>query len=498
MPNRLLTKSVKNPEVPPWRAAVVLLLVLDISVLAAAFYLAYYLRMESGVLPYALNSPLASYFLLFIYSLPIFLTIFYCCHLYDHHELFYGTSEYVQVVKGVGFGVLGIISVSFFVHGPPPSRGWLFFFWVCGTILVGIGRFSARRLVRPMLRSKRRSERVMIVGANEEATAITRRLMETGHLEVVGFLDDFSPVGEEVLNGLKIKGSPVDFEEIARREGVTKLILVPGAAGWETTREILSTATKGNGLTILVAPGLSELFSASLRVSYVGYVPFLRFRPGYSGGLNSVFKGIIDWSLSLLILLSFLPVMLILGVWIWYRQGKPIFESEAVLGRYGRPVSLYKFHLPGIRRHRSFYVPGEPGESYGSYRSALEGLLIKSGLDRLPNFINVLKGQISLVGPRPLRAEETNKYGIWLPNLQSVKPGITGPWAIEQINNLQQEISTTLAYVQTWTPWKDLQIFILTVLYLLQKGLRVPKSLVHSFGKDGEKREIFMPATRRN
>jgi lipopolysaccharide/colanic/teichoic acid biosynthesis glycosyltransferase len=468
-------KSPKSVEVQPWRVATLSLVILDIAALATAFYLAFFLRIESGILPYDLEPDLSAYFWLFFYSLPIILTIFYFCHLYDHHELFYGTSEYVQVIKGVGFGVLGIIFVSFFVHGPPPSRGWLFIFWISGIILVGVGRFGARRIVRPIMRSRKRSERVLVVGGNEEATAIARRLMETGRLEVVGFLDDFSPIGEEVLDGLTIKGSPENFQEIARKEGVTKLILVPEAVSWETTREIFSIASKGNSLTILVAPGLSELFSASLRVSYVGYVPFLRFRFGYASGLNRVFKGIIDWSLAFMLFLGTLPIILFCSAWIWFRRGRPIFKVQEVLGRFGKPIRLYKFPLPGDRMaHRSFYSGAERRDPHpGGSLSPLKRVFIGTGLDRLPSLVNVLKGQISLVGPRPLRPEETKQYGIWLPNLQSVKPGLTGPWAIEQINNLQQEISTTLSYIQTWTPWKDIHIFILTVFYLLHRGLKV-------------------------
>jgi len=479
----------------------VFLLLLDTALLASVFYLAYYLRIKSGFFPYASGPDTASYFQLYFYSLPVLLTIFYFCNLYDPHELLYGTAEYVQVIKGVGFGVLGIISTSFLVHGPSPSRGWLLLFWLSGTLLVGIGRFAARRILRPIMRSGGRSERVMIVGANEEATAITRHLLKTGHLEVVGFLDDFSPVGEEVLNGLKIKGSPVDFEEIARKEGVTKVILVPGAVSWETTREIFSTATKGNGITILVAPGLSEHFSVSLRVSYVGYVPFLRFRPGYTSGLNSVFKGMIDCSLALIILLLFSPLILVWSAWIWRRRGRPIFESQEILGRYGRPIFLYRFPLLGVRiAHRSFYTSGEQltpptQESF----SILQGILIRTGMDRLPNFINVLKGQISLVGPRPLRPEEIQKYGIWQPNLLSVKPGMTGPWAIEKVDNLQQEVSATLSYIQTWTPWKDIQIFILTVFYLFQRGLKVPEKRVRALpAGEGDRGEMFLPETRGN
>jgi lipopolysaccharide/colanic/teichoic acid biosynthesis glycosyltransferase len=493
-----MNKPLKIMQVTMRHKIMFLLAILDIASLAVAFYLAYYLRFHNNFLLYHLVLDPTSYVVLFIFSLPVFIIIFYCCHLYDNDELFYGTSEYVQVIKGVCFGVVGVISVSFLIHGPPPSRGWLLLFWLSSTVLMGIGRFAARRILRPRLRDTKHLERVLIVGANEEATAITRRLMETSHLEVVGFLDDFSPVGEQVINGLKVQGSPKDFAEISQKERVSKLILIPGAVSWETTREILSAAYKMNGLTLLVAPGFGDLFSVNLKVSYVDYVPFLKFRPGYNSGFNRVLKGIIDWSLASIFFLSSLPIILVWGAWIWYRRGRPIFETQEILGRHGRPFLLYKFSLLGVQ-NRSFYSSGAKIECHATTSlSILERIVLRTGLDRLPNFINVLKGQMSLVGPHPLKSNNKSSYRAWLPNLLSVKPGMTGPWAIEDIDSLQQEVSTTLSYIHNWTPWKDMQILILTLFYLLQKGLKVPSTSLQIYSSDKGRHEFFLPETRRN
>ncbi|NIM99911.1 MAG: hypothetical protein GTO24_18120, partial [candidate division Zixibacteria bacterium] len=86
-----------------------------------------------------------------------------------------------------------------------------------------------RRLMRRRFRAGFGADRVLIVGANEEARTIAERLIETGRMEVRGFLDDFNPVGQEVIRGVRITGVPRDYEQIARREGVNHIILVPGA-----------------------------------------------------------------------------------------------------------------------------------------------------------------------------------------------------------------------------------------------------------------------------
>ena len=100
----------------------------------------------------------------------------------------------------------------------------------------------------------------------------------------------------------------------------------------------------------------------------------------------------------------------------------------------------------------------------------MEQILFSTGLDKLPQLVNVLLGQMSLVGPRAISPSEDQqcKNSLW--KFVSVKPGMTGPWAIGD-HDLQQEIASTQSYIHTWTPWKDIQILILTLFFLLQKRL---------------------------
>jgi lipopolysaccharide/colanic/teichoic acid biosynthesis glycosyltransferase len=452
-----------------WKIGLLLLLMVDALALATAFSLAYWLRLDSGWLYYGSSFEAPSYFQVFLFSLPVFWILFYGCHLYDPNEIFYGTAEYVQVIKGVTFAVLGVIVVSFIIHSQPLSRSWLLLFCMLGIFFVSLGRFVIRRIIRPIFRSGWRSEPVLIVGASEEAKTIAQTLKESGRFDVVGFLDDFSPVGDKINGNLTVKGSPQDYKRIAREEGVAKLILLPGAVSWETYQEIIFEATKWKGLDVLVAPRVSGLFCGNLRLSYVGYVPMLRFQPGYSSGLNKVVKTFIDFTLGPIFFIFSLPLILILAAALFWQRKLPILESREVLGLHGKPFRAYKFRTGlDTGSHPRFQSPNEMGmPPRKSGKLSLERILA-TGLNKLPQLINVMRGQMSLVGPRTINNPEVPYYGIWVENLMAVKPGMTGPWAFGE-RDRQQEIATTISYIHTWTPWKDFQILCLTLFYLLQK-----------------------------
>ena len=454
-----------------WKVEIFLLLWIDALALAAAFYFAYWLRLESGLIQYRSAIDVYCYQQVFLWSLPLFLIIFYGCHLYDPQEIFYGTAEYVQVLKGMTFAVIGLIVVSFIVHSQPLSRSCLLLFYIFGIIAVGLGRFTIRRIIRPFFRSGKRSERTLVVGASEEVKTIAQTLKQTGRMEIVGFLDDFNPIGEKICEDIIVKGSPQDYERIAREENVSKLILVPGAVSWETYQEISFAATKRNGLDVFVVPRLSGFLSGNLRVSYVGYVPMLRFWPGYTSGLDKIIKSLIDLPLGLILFLFSLPMMLFFSVVLLLQRGRPIFESREVLGLNGRPFHTYRFRTGPDRGTRSFLVtPENAPPLWKSGKKSMEQILFSTGLDKLPQLVNVLLGQMSLVGPRAISPSEDQqcKNSLW--KFVSVKPGMTGPWAIGD-HDLQQEIASTQSYIHTWTPWKDIQILILTLFFLLQKRL---------------------------
>ena len=462
---------MNNGSKHTWHQIILPLVLLDALMITVAFFLAYWLRISSGLLLFESDASLSNYMRLFALSVPILLLIFYTVCLYDPNDLFYGTIEYINVAKALSYGVIAVVVIGFFFR-PAPSRGWLIIFWLLAIFMVNLNRFAFRRMVRKRLKSGLGPDRALIVGADEEAKAIGERLFETGRMELVGFLDDFNPIGQEVIPGIPIKGVPRDYKQITAQEGITHIIFVSGAVGWETAQEMFSAATNGNGLQILISPGFGEL-SASLHVSYTGYIPLLRFRPGYKTGLDKFLKFGIDLALATSRLVLSLPIQILVILWMLWRKGRPIFVAEELLGRFEEPFKAFSFRI-GPRESILRYLLSEKQEDERKSKNkvlSFENALFSCGFHRLPRLLNVILNQMSLVGPRPLTRESAHHYGIWLPKLLSVKPGMTGLWAVQKISNLQYEATQTISYIHSWTPWKDLHFLFLTVIYIVQHFL---------------------------
>jgi len=449
------------------------LIFMDLMAVGAAFLLAYWVRIHSDIIPYYSEAAIEEYLCLYMYSIPVIFLIFQGTHLYDRHDLFYGTSEYIMAVKGCTFYILAIIVLSFIVHAPPPSRGWLLGVWIFSIGFICVGRFLFRRILRRVCGNGSTLEKVLIIGANEEAKAIAERLEETGMMEVVGFLDEFNPCGEEIWSGKIVLGPPYRYSEICQQKGVNLVILVPDATSWETQREILRETISLKGIEVNIAPGFNELYTTAMRVSFKGNTPLLRFRPGYVTGLDAMLKECMDYTLALFLLILTAPAIVTLALILWFQGVWPVIEGFDVLGKNGRPFHIYRFrtgvHMPtsyrSFRRNGNLVVRKHMIPGIGHF-------LFQTGMDKLPQLFNVLMGQMSLVGPRIVPLEASSKYGPWLTGILVVKPGMIGTWALRKARNLEEEISLTFHYVRDWSFGKDLAIFGQTLLEILKTRFR--------------------------
>lgn len=445
----------------------------DLAAALGAYLLAYWVRMSGDVIPYAAKASLAEYLLLYVASIPLLLLVFRFTRLYDRHEILTGTGEYVRIINAFSFYVLSVILLSFAFRTPQPSRGWLACLWVGGILLACLVRFMARRFFRKYWNGNRPVERALIIGVNEEARGIADRLTKTGLVEVVGFLDDFGSPGDEIWNGRCVLGAPRHFEQIAARQQAGLAILMPDAIGWEAKREVLSRVSGSHGVEVQVAPGFSDMHLFSMRVGFKGDVPLLRFRAGYIAGFDAVMKSAVDYFLAVLFLIVHTPLMLILSAALLATGGRPVIEGNEVLGVNGGSFRTFKFRtrLQTSDKYRTFHrlvdIGGESSEM-----SRLEQLLFHTGLDKLPQLFNVLRGEMSLVGPRTISLDAARHYGEWLTSVLAVKPGITGSWAVREARDLDQEIALTLYYVRNWTIWSDFAILAQTMFEMMRTRFR--------------------------
>ncbi len=454
---------------------IVALLVMDTLMIVAGWALAFWLRVTSGLLPYDFPIDPNLNIAAVVSSLPFWWLSFALSRLYDPEELLGGPREYGNVVKGCGFGFVALMGVSVFLKNADLSRGWLVFGLLGTIVLVGTARFLFRRVIYRLWRRGWFIRRALIVGTSDSARAIARQLTpaSVSGIEVAGFVDDFLPVQTQVTDGLRVLGAPNMLPSLVRQLHVNEVILIPGSMSWESFQSLLrSVSLTSGGYTIRLSPGFYEVLTTGVRVSYKNHIPLLEIDRAQIAGIDALLKNSLDYGLGALMCLTSLPLMFVIACALKLTSpGRPAIDKALVLGRNGRQFYTWRFRS-SVVSPRLLRAHAEDG--------FLTRFLFRSGLDKLPQLFNVLGGQMSLVGPRPVLVPETADYERWLPNLLTLKPGMTGPRvaAKQPEITLEEEMRLDLFYARNYSIWLDLSIIFQTVPRILhqERILRKPIS----------------------
>lgn len=441
------------------------LVTLDILMILAGWSLAYQWRMVSDFLPSILTIHFVVYRDVVLVSLPIWISIFALCRLYDREELLGGPQEYGNVVKACLIGFAALIAVSMFMKTPDLARGWLIVGLVLTTFFVGTMRFCIRRVFYSLRPRGWFVQRALIVGTNDDARAIARQLSpfrRTG-VQVLGFVDDYLPVGTPIFENLRVVAETPNLHRVTVEQGIDQVILVSGAMTWESFDQLLRgiTVSQDDTYAIKLSPGLYETLTTGVRVSYKNRVPLLEIERAPITGIDALLKGALDYTIGTIAFLLLLPFMLLITLILLVLGRRPLIESDRVLGKNGQVFQTFLF--PSVTP-----APDAPvwtrGRAFGKF-------LFETGLNKLPQIWNVLRGKMSLVGPRPMDPKDAGDYETWLPNLLSLKPGMTGARASSAENSitLAQEMRLELYYARNYSIWLDIQILFQTFVRILRR-----------------------------
>jgi exopolysaccharide biosynthesis polyprenyl glycosylphosphotransferase len=447
-------------------ALVALWLLGDAVAIYAALNLAYDARYNFAWLPLLEKlAPITERYQVVIpAAVPLWLLVFAFNRLYDRRYTLSGLQEYGRIAIACSMGILVLVVLSFIEPNLSVSRSWLVLCWFLTMVFVGAARFVIRRVVQVFRRRGHWLTRALIVGANEHAKAIARQLAPATQsgVEVIGFLDDYLPNDSRVLGELRVLDRPTALAQVARATRATEAIVVQGAIAWESFIEIIQRSTSSlDNLDIKLSPGFYEILATGVRLSHDGFVPLLAIEKNRITGMDAVLKIILDYGLSLIALVLVSPLLLATTLLVKLIAPGSVFEPYHVVGARERPFTTWKF--------RTHYA--EPARRTVDYPFAR--WLYRLGLDKLPQFVNILRGEMSLVGPRPIPAARAAIYQEWLPTLLAVKPGFTGPWVVgaREVQTLEDEIRLDLYYIRNWTIWLDIQILLQTALRLFE-GVR--------------------------
>jgi lipopolysaccharide/colanic/teichoic acid biosynthesis glycosyltransferase len=387
--------------------------------------------------------------------------------LYRVDELFSGHREYAAVVRACTYAVFLLVLIAFLTD-MRVARGALVITWALSWTSVACGRFAFRRAVFRLRRSGRLIRRAIIAGADEHGIAVARRLSDpaTGW-RVLGFLDDYQPPGTPVLPGLEVLGDPRAAFEAARACGATDIIVVPHAVSWESQRDLLEASATRQEPAVRIAPGLHDLLAAGARPMEANYVPLLSLQRLRITGVDATLKQAMDYGLSL----TALPALALLtgALWLASRLSGPseLFAKEPALGLHQKPFQLLLVAPPKEARRNT---------RLGRWAHGVRSVVAGGRLAKLPGVINVLRGQMSLIGPRALSPSPALTGQAWARTLLLVRPGITGPKPPDGRWSAEEQALLDVTYVRDHSFWLDLRILLSALRRALRREPPLPAS----------------------
>lgn len=458
------------------RYLVAILPILDAFFISMSLALAYYLRFQNPWWPYHSNFSVHFYSRLVFGLVPIWIGIFALYNLYHPDYLFGGTKEYARIFNACTFGLMSVVLYSFLFRDMDIdiSRGWLLTAWGLSIAIITFHRFTFRHLVYSLRQQGLFRKRVVIVGANEEGEAILQqfRAADRAGIDVVGFVDDNRP-RHSIFDKLPILGHTSDLKNMVQEYALDELIIAPTALSRETLLDIYRAFGTNGGATVRLSPGVFELYTTGVRVTEVGNVPLVTLNKLRITGIDAFLKRALDYALAIPGLILLAPLFLLLTIAIKLDSPGPATHRRRVIGAGGKEFDAFKFRT--MRIDADEYLERHPEikkefEETGKIKddpriTRLGRFLRKTSLDELPQLVNVILGEMSLVGPRMITLTEMDKFGKWQHNRTTVKPGLTGLWQVSGRSNLtySDRAKLDMYYIRNYAIWQDIKILFNTV-----------------------------------
>ncbi len=458
---------------------ITLTVLFDLCFVATAIVVAYWIRFESGWTPEALTlhkggtPPLDDYFRLIPLMVIIWLMTLKALKLY-RPENNATLSAFWTLCKATGIALIATLAALFFIfHHDAYSRWVMLLASGFSLVWLFLGRLVLYRFRQAIHAQGVGVNRAAIVGYEASVKKFTDALnaRSNSSYKLVGIIDGATSADDLHLQHL---GKSQDILELVQTHRIDTLFIASPAASNDTILQILHTC-EGLPVQINMMPELSEFIRSGTAITFFGDIPILRLRETPMQGIQGIVKRLIDVVFSLFALIVLSPLMLAIAITIRLTSpGKAIFRQERV-GRGGKRFHIYKF--------RSMHVNAEENvghvwaKSDDPRQTSLGKFLRRWSLDELPQFLNVLKGDMSLVGPRPEMSGLIDTFRESIPHYlarQRVKSGMTG-WA--QVNglrgntSLEERVSYDRYYIENWSLGLDIKI-ILKTLWAIRKGYR--------------------------
>ena len=430
--------------------------------------------------------------LVIVYSL-VWIVIFQHFSLYKLNLFMSFGEQLIAIAKSLAYGLIGLVLITYifkrldFVE----SRivlGLFVLFSVVGMMLFRTVVF--RRLFAFASQKKIVRRKVLIVGHDRTAKMVAAQItLDNSHgFDVVGFVNDDLPAGEQVFEAIENLGSLSEIDALVDRFDIDEMIIAESDVTHQSLLDIIDKAQATTANVRLVSELYNIIPEKVLLEKYLG-VPIVKMPQNYENVLFTVYKRVFDFALAAVGIVLLGVPLIVIALLIKLTSKGPVLYTHTRIGKDCKPFEFYKFRtmLTGSddAAHREFvtdFIQAGGDENRGEAVKKITDdprvtgigrLLRKTSLDELPQLFNVLRGDMSLVGPRPCMPYELEKYQEWHRRRLSVIPGCTGLWQVagRSAVDFNDMVILDLFYIDNMSPLFDLRIILRTLpVMLLAKG----------------------------
>ena len=476
------------------------LVVADALAATISFMLAFYAREGVSVFGpgggLAWSDRFAPYGALLVFVVVIRLLSFRYCNLYGVRGEFSFVDDAIRIFKATAIGSLLIVAAAFLYRGGfefrafSYARGVFVADFVFVLIIVGVVRFVMRS-AQTVVRSRQINLiPTLVVGRGPEASLFIREMRERPALgyRVIGVVETDAPAASLTYEDVPIVGTLDSLPEVIRDSGANEVIIADPQVNGDALFEVMMRCGRRRGVEFRIAPSLFNCLPRKTEIDQIGVLPMIRlFREPLSSGAR-ILKRTFDLIVAALAITLLFPLWLVIALLIKLDSKGSVFYTQERVGMDGRLFLLYKFRTMKAdadselhREYQRAFIAGRAEANLGNETKPTYKLLAdpritrigkvlrRTSLDEVPQLLNVLSGDMSLVGPRPPIPYEVEAYELWHRKRLDMKPGLTGLWQVSGRNRLpfEEMVRLDLFYIENWSLLLDLKIILRTGFVML-------------------------------
>ncbi|MDP2624834.1 MAG: sugar transferase [Candidatus Peregrinibacteria bacterium] len=433
-----------------------ILMVSDVFWMSSALVIAYFLRND-------VIGPEIQPFMEYVKAMPvvslILLVTFYWFGLYERSSRTTKISELYNLFRAITLVWLLVMAASF-LYKYDYSRIFVIMFYVLGLGLINFGRYLVRMVYRSFHRKGMGVTRVLIIGAGKPGKQVAKKLSEYDEFgyRVIGYLDNYAKPKKQ---DIPLMGGLDKLLSVIQHHQIQEVFVADPRLSHQRILELIHQCEKTD-VKFKIVSDLFEIVAGDINLNELEGLPSLNLKKRDPNRIYLFLKRLMDILFSIFALVLLLPILLLIMIAIRVEsKGKTIFQQKRV-GKKGKEFIMYKFRTMHVNTNPNDYAPKDSGDK----RITKVGkLLRKTSLDEWPQFWNVLKGEMSIVGPRPEMPFIVKTYTDWQRRRLDVKPGITGLWQILGRKDLplHENIEYDFYYIKNQSLLLDLVILIKTV-----------------------------------